>query len=70
MSDEAERRKANRMRVAAAVDGENPPPGFTGAEVVALRKLAPHKPGRGDTQLEGGWHHPKGRLHFNKGDER
>lgn len=72
MNDDASRRKANRLNVAASRSVESPPPGMSGAEVVALAKLRKglNNPGRGRTEFEGGWQARVNRLRFGAGDER
>lgn len=51
-----QRRRANRLRVAAGLSADYVPPGLNGAEVVALAKLNPlPKAHEGNTEFEGGW---------------
>lgn len=66
--NEAERRKANRMRVATGVTDEYVPPGLTGSEIMAIGKqgrgVSGSSANRGKTMVEGGWRAPEQELDF------
>jgi hypothetical protein len=54
---EAERRRANRLRVASTPSDKHAPPGLTGAEVISIAKLRPipAKDYESRTEFAGGW---------------
>lgn len=61
--NDAERRAANRRRVAASLADGHVPPGLTGAEIVSLARLTPAgSADRGRTEYEGGWRHKEADL--------
>jgi hypothetical protein len=55
--DEAARRRANRLRVAAGLGEDELPPGFTGAEILELKALGRLAPSddENNTDFKGGF---------------